>query len=253
MEKFNYLEIENYLNGKLAGSELDVFTERLNSDKEFASEVELYKEISNSLHSRAQSFKEENDLRNTLEDLGKMNLKKEVNGKAETEGEKSKTKIFTLKRVSRFLVAASLVMFTTLMLIQNGKPTYTDFVNHQKMDLIVRGDSISTFIKVQAAFNAKDYGLAENELKKLIKEEKTKVELQMYLGICLLEQDKFEMAENIFKKIAAGDSIYKNKANWYLALSKLKQEDYKNATNFANLLPKDAEDYDLAQKLLDKL
>ncbi len=244
-KEINYLEIEDYLQGELTGEQLRNFKDKMNADVDFAKEVALYKDISNTLESRASNQKQENDLRNTLEDLEtihkqKIQIKKEV-------------KIFRIKRYSKLLVAASLVLFASLLWMNEKKPVYGDFSNHPTMDLIVRGDSVTNFTKVQTAFNSNDYILAEQELQKILQVDGTKVELQLYLAIALLEQDKFSLAESILEKIKNGNSIYKNKAIWYLALSKLKQEDYKNATNFAKLLPKDAEDYDLAQKLLKKM
>ncbi|MEE9350233.1 MAG: hypothetical protein V3U80_09315 [Flavobacteriaceae bacterium] len=252
MKTFDYLDIEKYLQGELQGQDLELFNQKLNNDADFAEEVSVYKAINNTLSSRAQLHKEENELRNTLEDLGKISLKRTNNSQSFTD-KKKKTKVFTLSNVSKFLVAASLVMFTSLLFIQKGKPTYNDFATHQSMDLVVRGDSVSVFSEVQKAFNSKDYVLAENKLQKLTVADKTKVELQLYLGICMLEQDKFELAEKIFTKIKNGKSVYVNKAIWYLALSKLKQEDYENSTSFAKLIPKDADDYDKAQQLLKKL
>ena len=48
-------------------------------------------------------------------------------------------------------------------------------------------------------------------------------------------------------------SIYKNKAIWYLALSKLKQKDFTACKEILLTLPKSSEDYDNAQKILNKL
>jgi len=86
-----------------------------------------------------------------------------------------------------------------------------------------------------------------------LQEDATKVELQLYLAICLVEQNKFELADSILTKIIKGNTIYKNKAIWNLGLSKLKQKDYSSCKLVLTSLPKSADDYTQAAKILKKL
>lgn len=61
------------------------------------------------------------------------------------------------------------------------------------------------------------------------------------------------MADGILTKIAQGNSVYKDKAIWNLALSKLKQKDLESCKKILNRLPKDADNYIKAKELLKKL
>lgn len=250
MKNYDYITIDKYLNDELTGKELSLFKEKLKNDKDFADEVKLYQEIDNSLTSRVSNYKQENDLRNTLEDLGKQFKTEDTNLKTKIVKE---PKVFRLQRFSKFMVAASIVLVASIFFLNSGKPNYADFADHQNIDLIVRGDSNKHIIDAQDAFNAKDYKTAEKELRSILYLDRTKVELQLYLGICLLEQNEFKKAESILEKIKDGKSIYKNKAIWYLALSKLKQKDYKACKIYLESLPNDAEDFNNSQKLLKKL
>ena len=54
-------------------------------------------------------------------------------------------------------------------------------------------------------------------------------------------------------EIIKGNSAYKNTATWYLALSKLKQEDYDSCKSILLQIPNDYEDYDQVKILLDEL
>ncbi len=253
MKNFDYTEIDKYLNGELTEKELSLFKEKLKNDSDFAKEVKLYQKIESTLTSKFSNSKEENDLRNTLEDLSLVFSEKEQRVKSEKRKVKQESKVFSLKRYSKYMVAASLVLLATILWKNSIKPTYSDFAIHNRIDLVVRGNSDKHLINAQDAFNSKNYTEAEKELRTIISLDRTKVELQLYLGICLLEQNEYKKAESILEKIKNGKSIYKNKAIWYLSLSKLKQKDYTSCKVYLKQIPKDAEDYQKAKKLLRKL
>ncbi len=252
MEKENnYLEFEKYLLNELTTDELSVFDKRLEEDTAFATDFALYKEVNTTLSSRFSNYQEENKLRNTLEDLGTIHIKTKTTKTVEKQKE---VKIFSLKKYSKYLVAASLILFGSLLWMNsNQSVNYSDFSNHDSIELVVRGDNNEGLLKAQKAFNSKDFATAQKEFEVILKEDGTKIELQLYLGIALLEQNKFELADSILSRISKGDSVYKNKATWYLALSKLKQKDHKALKNILKTLPKEADDYAKAQKILDKL
>jgi len=253
-KEIDFLEIEKYLLNELEGEQLLSFNKRLKEDANFAKEVALYKEVNQTLSSRFSNYEEENKLRNTLEDLGAIHIKKSIGTLPKNEVNKKEVKIFSLKKYSKYLVAASLVLFASLIWMNsNKKATYNDFANYDAIELTVRGENKEHLLAAQNAFNTKNYKKAQKEFELLLKEDTTKVELQLYLAISLIEQNKFDLADNILTKIIQGNSVYKNKAIWYLALSKLKQKDYKSCKKLLKKLPKTAEDYNKAVKLLRKL
>jgi hypothetical protein len=60
-------------------------------------------------------------------------------------------------------------------------------------------------------------------------------------------------AEAVFTTLKTGNSIYKNKAIWSLALSKLKQKDYKTCKELLLTIPEDYEGNDQVDALLEEL
>ena len=253
-KEIDYLEIENYLLGALDQKQFSVFEKRLKEDADFAKEVTLYKEINTTLSSRFSNYNQENKLRNTLEDLGKIHFNKSISNQIKGGFKKEKTKIFSLKKYRKYLVAASLVLFASILWVTtNSKPKYSDYVNYNTLELKVRGTNKEHLLAAQKAFNSKNFVLAQKEFQLLLKEDSTKVELQLYLAISLVEQNKFELADSILAKIINGNSVYKNKAIWNLALSKLKQKDYHVCKKVLKTLPKESEDYQKAKALLGKL
>ena len=93
---------------------------------------------------------------------------------------------------------------------------------------------------------------ARKEKAKKEKDKKT-VERQYFYGISLLETNKTTEAEVIFKELQSGNSSYKNKAIWGLALAKLKQKEYNSCKNLLLTIPSDYENYEQVQKLLKEL
>lgn len=242
MKDYNFLLIEKYIKGDLTPEELDSFKILMKNGKNFAKDVALYQEIENSLTSRTINQEEENELKNSLKNLGNEFITKS-----------NKPKVFILKRYGKYLVAASLVIFATVFWLNNENPTYGEFANYENLDMVVRGSSNVKALKAQHAFNTKNYENALKEFNVLLEKDKLNVELKLYKAISLVELDKFKEADAIYLRISLGNSIFKNKAIWYLALSKLKQKDYKACKKALKSLPEDAEDYETAKKLLDKL
>ncbi len=240
--------IEQFLSGKLNDAEVKEFNSRLKEDVNFAKEFNLYKEVNDTLSKRFSDKNRENELKETLISLGEKQVK------ANKNSSDLKPKVFFLQRYSKFLVAASLVIFATLLWFTNSKPNFSDYATYPDLELTTRGGNVNNHIKnAENSFNNKDYQTAQKELEILLKTDRTKVELQLYLAIFLMEQNHFNKADKILKKILNGNSVYKDKAIWYLALSKLKQERYKKCKEYLKKIPKDASEYANAQDLLSKL
>ena len=104
----------------------------------------------------------------------------------------------------------------------------------------------------QDAFNAQKYKTAIPHFEAVLKANKSP-EIQYFYAVSLLEDNQFQKAETNLLELKSGTSIYKNKATWYLALSKLKQEDYDSCKIILQSIPDDFEDYDQVQELLNDL
>jgi tetratricopeptide (TPR) repeat protein len=247
MEDKLYLWMEQYLNDELSSEEIKNFEIKLKEDLDFRKEFELFKEINNTYKNRIGNKEKVDALKETLTQLNKKYIKSKSNNK-------NIQKVININRYSKYLVAAGLVILAGFFFLKNGKPTYLDYNDFEQIELTVRSNENNVHLKkAQEAFNVKNYSEAEKELEILINEDKTKVSLQLYLAICLLEQNKFKKAEKILKSIKDGNSVYKTKATWYLALSKLKRQDYKACKKYLKMIPEDAPEYEDVKELLKKL
>jgi tetratricopeptide (TPR) repeat protein len=249
MEELRYIEFDKFLNNELTDTELKAFEEKLQSDADFKQEFEIYKALETSLSSKYENEEAEKELRNTLSQLGS----KYITDKTKTKTKAKETKVISLFNYRKLLVAASIALLIGFFIFKNGNPVYSDFSNHNSLELVVRGNNNETITKAEEAFNTKNYKTAFAQLTILEEQLPNDVEIQLYKGICLIEMDKFTHAETIFNKISKGNSAYKHKATWYKALSLLKQEKFEDCKQVLKTIPESAEEFEQAKKLLKKL
>jgi tetratricopeptide (TPR) repeat protein len=242
MEDARYIKFENYLNNELSGDDLKLFEEKLKSDPDFKEEFEIYKALETSLSSKFNNEEGEQELRKSLTNLGNKFIKKE-----------KKSKVISLKKLRPFMVAASIALLIGFFLFNNGMPAYSDFANHNNLELVVRSENNEAIKKAETAFNSKNYNEALQQLNTLSQIYLNDTEIALYKGICYLEMNNYFEAQAIFDNISNGNSALKTKATWYKALSLLKQQKYIECKKVLKTIPKSAEEYQQAKKLMKKL
>ncbi|RED25162.1 hypothetical protein BD847_1906 [Flavobacterium cutihirudinis] len=152
-----------------------------------------------------------------------------------------------------FAVALSIiVLFGLFFFNYNQNPVFADYNHPEQADFAERGSEGGPLKQAEQEFNSKRYSLAIPHFEAILEKGKTP-EIQYFYGISLLEQSQFLKAEAVFNELKSGNSAYKEKAIWYLALSKLKQRDYKSCKELLQTISQDYEDYDEVQLLLDDL
>jgi len=246
MEENNYILFDNYLNKELSASEIISFEEKRNSDADFKQEFEIYKALETSLASKFENEEAEKELKNTISKLGSKYIKSEKSAK-------NKGKLISLFNYKKLMVAASIALIIGFFLFNNGEPVYADFSNHKNLELVVRGDNNEAIIKAQEAFNSKNYKEVLQQLTILSETNNNDTEIELYKGICYLELNIYVEADVLFDALSSGDSAFVNTANWYKALSMLKQEQFEACKYVLKTIPESADEYKQAQKLLKKL
>jgi len=246
MKKERYIAFDDYLNKELSASEVISFEEKLNSDDDFRQEFKIYKALEISLTSKFKNEKEEKELRNTISKLGSKYIKTE-------DSIKKKGKIISLFNYKQLMVAASIALLVGFFLFNNGEPVYSNFSNHNALELVVRGDNNEAIVKAQDAFNSKNYETALQQLTVLSETYTNDTEIELYKGICFLELNIYVEADLIFDAISDGNSAFVHTASWYKALSMLKQGQFEACKYVLQTIPKSADEYNQAQKLLKKL
>ncbi|GAB1855347.1 hypothetical protein MHTCC0001_01800 [Flavobacteriaceae bacterium MHTCC 0001] len=247
MEDQNYIQFEAYLSKELSEKETITFEERLNTEPEFQQAFETYKALSSFLEHK---FENEEVLNAFRDNVGKISDSYFDESQKMKEA-KSTAKTFTLMK---YLVAASVaILFGIFTFNQFSTPTYNDYANHGTVSFTVRGDNVALLKSAEDAFNTKNYAEAEVALQSLITMDETNSELKLYRAITNIELNNFSVSDSILEALSQGKSVYKYKATWYLALSKLKQENHEASLQILKTIPEDADNFEQAQKLIGKL
>ncbi|MCF6180516.1 hypothetical protein [Lutibacter sp.] len=244
MKEDRYILFENYLTNKLSNTELQSFEKKLEKDTDFKQEFEIYKNLNTSLKSKFENEESEIALKKTLNNLGSQFIK---------HNKSKKQKVISLFNYKSLMIAASIALLVSLFIFKNGKPVYSDFSNHNALEIVVRGENNGTVVKAENAFNSKNYKEALQQLTILSNTYPNDTEIKLYQGISNLELGNYTNAETIFNKISEGNSAFATTATWYKALNYLKQKEFKKCKEVLKTIPKSADKFGQAKKLLNKL
>ena len=244
MQEQDYILFEDYLSGMLQPEELVAFENRLQNDLSYKEAFETYKQASLFLENQVKNEEKSKAFKANLET---------VSSRYFDEKETSKTKFKGINPWYYSMVAAAILAIGFFVTQQFSNPEYDDYANYGTISLTVRGTQSEVLSKAETAFNTHNYEDAEVYFSELLKIDTNNMELQLYKAVSLVELNKYTEADVLFDRIIQTPSVYKNKAIWYLALSKLKQEDEAACVLILKTLPQDSEDYKQAQQLIKKL
>ncbi len=242
MDDKNYLLFEEYCSGLLSEEERSVFEERLSQDRALSESFTLYKELSDFLEIKFGDNEVSRAFKENVQAVSELHFKKEEKGKV------------VRFRSWKYAVAASILLLAGLFFfITDSKPSYSDFAVHETISLAVRGNQDQLYLKAERAFNNASYMKAIGYFGELLKTDAENQEIIVYAAIAQLELDRYVEAEQGLATVAAGNSVYSATAQWYMALSRLKQKEYKACRAILEKIPEEYENYDLVEKLLRKL
>lgn len=239
MNEERYIVFDQYLADEMSFEEKTAFEKQLSEDQELAMAFEIFKELHLHLEQKFGTETEFKAYKKNIESISKKHFKTK----------KSKVIDFS---PWHYAVAASVTILVGLFVFQNINPSFDDYNNPEMASFVERGDVDENLKLAQDSFNAKNYKTAIPHFESILKVKKSP-EIQYFYAISLLEENQFSKAEINFSDLRYGNSIYKNKATWYLALSKLKQKDYRSCKDILLTIPDDFEDYDQVQELLNEL
>ncbi|MDD5149661.1 MAG: tetratricopeptide repeat protein [Flavobacterium sp.] len=240
MNEERYIVFSQYIENELSAEEKINFEKQLVEDQELASSFEIFKELNLHLENKFRNANELKAFRKNLKSISKKHFKTK------------KSKVIDLKQWQFTIAASIVILFGLFFLLQNKNPSFEDYNNPENAYFTERGDVNENLKLAQEAFNAKNYKAAISNFELVLNSTKSP-EIQYFYAVSLLEDNQFPKAETNLAELKSGTSIYKNKATWYLALSKLKQKEYKSCKEILLTIPDDYEDYDQVQQLLNDL
>lgn len=232
-----YIRFEQYLADEMTSEERTIFEDQLQNDDSFNESFTLYKETTQFLEHKFS--KEKVEFNQNLKSIAAQHFTSI-----------KETKVIAFKPWY-YAVAATIVVVIGMWMMMQNDPSYSDFNQHETAVFVERSDSNESLQKAQEAFNKKDYQQAVAAFDKI--QDFRKPELQYFYAIALIETNDYTKAELFLDQLRGGNSVYKDKATWYLALSYLKQDKKGDCKAMLQQIPADAEDYQKAQKLLNNL
>jgi tetratricopeptide (TPR) repeat protein len=240
MNEEHFLEFDEYLQGEMTIEEKLAFEEQLKEQPDLAMAFETFKELQLHLENKFVHADELNAFKKNLKGISKEHFKKD------------KPKVVAFKPWYYIAAASVAVLFGLLFLNQNSNPTFEDYNQPDTAFFTERGEANDNLKLAQDAFNTKQYKTAIPLFESILKTNRS-AEIQYFYGVALLEDNRLPEAELVFNELKSGNSIYKYKAIWSLALSKLKQKDYKACKELLLTIPEDFEGNDEVDALLEDL
>jgi len=240
-----YELFERKISNEISIEEDQLLSQIIKDDQAIAQEFKTYQEWNSYLSSNLGLDTEKAQLANNLKNISDTFFTKET--------QKTKSKVIKMPSWGYAVAASVLVLLGVYTFTKSTTPIYNDFVSIPELSISERADTNEIGKKAEEAFNSNNYKEAEVFLNQLLEEDKSNSEYLFYYGISLVELDEFEKASEVFTTLQNGTSIYKYRAIWFEALNQLKQKNTDKCKVLLELIPKEAEDYQTAQELLEEL
>lgn len=241
MDEARYTAIDRYLANEMDAAERQAFEEQLRQDPDLAEKITLYTQANQSLTGKYKSEDAEKAFRQTLAEATAEN-------QTETGSKTTHLRWYTWAAAACITLLGVAIIYSII-----DKPEYTDYAHFERLELTQRGNTKALQQDAQEAFNNGAYELAVVYFNTLLQQDPQNTELLLYNGIALLELNRIKEADSIFIQVSASPSVYQTKAQWLLALSALKQKEYSKCRTLLEAIPQDAEEYTVAQQLLNDL
>lgn len=240
MNEERYILFDQYLQGELTVDEKDNFEKQLAEDPELNAAFETFKEMHLQLENKFGLETEREVFEQNLTRISDKYFKKK------------KTKVVSMKPWYYAAAASVVIMFGLFFFQYDQNPSFKEYNNPESAYFTERGVAEETLKKAEDDFNGKRYSKAIVLFEEILKENNSQ-EIQYFYGISLLEESHYKKAETVFNELISGNSVFKEKAKWYLALSKLKQRDYKSCKEILLTISQDFENYEDVEQLLEEL
>lgn len=240
MNEERYILFDQYLQGELTVDEKDNFEKQLTENPDLRAALETFKEMHSQLENKFGMETERAVFEKNLTRISDKYFKKK------------KVKVVSMKPWYYAAAASVIIMFGLFFFQYDTNPSFKDYNNPESAYFTERGVAEETLKKAEDDFNGRRYSKAIPLFEAILKENNSP-EIQYFYGISLVEESHYKKAEAVLNELISGNSVFKEKAKWYLALSKLKQRDYKACKEVLQTISQDFENYEEVEQLLEEL
>jgi predicted Zn-dependent protease len=240
MNEENYIKFSQYIDNEMTDEEKTSFEKQLSQDPKLTESFKIFEELNLHLTNKFGNATELNAFKQNVKSISAEHF---ITKKA---------KVIQLKSWYYSVAASVAVLVGLFIFMQNNNPNFEDYNHHENAYFTERGTIDNELKMAQDAFNSKKYKEAITNFEKVLKQNESP-EIQLFYAISLVEDNQFQKADVHLMDLKLGNSVFKNKAIWYLALSKLKQKDYKSCKEILRTIPSDYEAYEQVKQLLNEL
>lgn len=246
-------KIESYLNGELAGEELQQFEAQLAADPALREQLLLYQNIESEMKQQHIGKEGETQLRQTLTELNSQYFTSSGTS-AEVISIKSRKRYIWPAAAAAILIVCMVGYWLVFRQGDTDKKLYARYAVHQPISQQRgAGDSSRLLQEAIVFYNQKEYINALPGLLQYTDKDRSDGELILAAGICELETERYPEALNTFDYLAANHPVFVNQAIWYKALVYLKKKDIPACKKLLQSIPANADTYKKAQELFQKL
>ncbi len=250
MNEFDHDKIGKYLDGEMNAEEQQSFEEQLRQNDALQKEVQLTREVNETLGMKLNPGKSELELRSTLDEM-----RNEYFSDGISPGQ-SQAKLVLFRRSSWLAAAAAVIIVILLLTIWSPwqKDLYNQYASIEMPGMAERGSHADILLKQAAGyFNAKKFETAIPIFEAILKDDPQNSFVHFYYAIALLESGKVDKSRYEFLQLYNGSSIFRHDAAFYIALSYLKEKDTAACKQWLDKIPADAGVFNKARELGKKL
>jgi len=261
-------DIENYLNGEMSKEETTAFLQKIASDPEAKSMLELYQEMNIVYDDQDWNVTDKKSIHKKIDQYESF-LKSDKGVSVANKIKAAEQSYFDTQRAPKtkmkllvYVAGIAAVLIAGLFLTKQFDTTitsdqlYADYKNWDAIPSLTLRAEDTHLARVEKLFVNKNYKESLRLLEEYViaNHQETNPQIMLYIGISQLELDKNKRAIATFTKLLNSNTLDAPKAHWYLALCYLKQDKSAIAkTELLKLLEKTTFQKVNAQHLLDKL
>jgi hypothetical protein len=258
MSAFDYDMITRFLEGGMKTDERRSFELSMEQDADLKKEVELCREMRETLQKELYPDAGEQAFRATLQQVRAEHFRTaNPSGTPLPSGARQPGKFVLISRSIRWWAPASVAAAAILILViwQPWTPDlYSRFAETSMPPVAERGGTEDSLLAAATTkFNAREFAASIPDFRQLLSLDSSNSYAQFYYSIALLRTDSLDKSRGILMRLNSGGSLVKYDAAFYLALSYLKERDTARAIHWLQTIPADASSYPRAKELLQKL
>ncbi|MFT4661693.1 MAG: tetratricopeptide (TPR) repeat protein [Patiriisocius sp.] len=238
----DYEEIERYVNDQMNEVEKSAFKNKLKADDKLQEEVKVYSDVVLNLKRKYENIDEVNKLKLTLANKGNEYFKEDGGGK-----------IIHLKKYLMAAAAIAAIFVVGFFIFGPKESLYDQYAQFNPVNVQVKGDLDQDLVDGVRKYNAKEFLESDKFLRSYLKNYPEDVQIHFVMGSSYMQQEKHDNALIIFGSDIIQNSIFKYKADWYIALIYLKQGNTEECKKILNLINQNSSYYSDAQSLMREL